>query len=145
MHAADEPPLDGKLQASHSENILEPAAAALNQLSDRGEPRLFELPELCLEKQVDAELPGPTTPDTTTDKANEQASEQADIQVELRIEMGRTKLSRRLLSAIRNGSAIALDSDASQPVDLYAEGRLFGRGEVLVLNDHYCVRVTELL
>ena len=40
---------------------------------------------------------------------------------------------------------VALDKLAGDPVDIYVNGRLIARGEVLVLNDNFCVRVAELL
>src|ERR1044072_2949937 len=43
------------------------------------------------------------------------------------------------------GSVVELDKLAGDPVDVYVNERLVARGEVLVLNDNFCVRVTELL
>jgi flagellar motor switch protein FliN/FliY len=40
---------------------------------------------------------------------------------------------------------VALDKLAGDPVDVYVNGRLVARGEVLVLNDNFCVRVAELI
>ena len=46
---------------------------------------------------------------------------------------------------LRKGSVVTLDKLAGDPVDLYVNGRLVARGEILVLNDNFCVRVAELL
>jgi len=46
---------------------------------------------------------------------------------------------------LRRGSVVTLDKLAGDPVDIYVNGRLIARGEVLVLNDNFCVRVAELL
>ncbi|MFO0885779.1 MAG: FliM/FliN family flagellar motor switch protein [Pirellulales bacterium] len=46
---------------------------------------------------------------------------------------------------LKRGSVVSLDKLAGDPVDIYANGRLIARGEVLVLNDNFCVRVAELL
>ncbi len=46
---------------------------------------------------------------------------------------------------LRKGSVVSLDKLAGDPVDIYVNGRLIARGEVLVLNDNFCVRVAELL
>ena len=46
---------------------------------------------------------------------------------------------------LKRGSVVTLDKLAGDPVDVFVNGRLVARGEVLVLNDNFCVRVTELL
>jgi flagellar motor switch protein FliN/FliY len=46
---------------------------------------------------------------------------------------------------LRCGAVVALDKSAGDPVDVYANGRLVARGEVLVMNDNFCVRVAELI
>ena len=46
---------------------------------------------------------------------------------------------------LRRGSVVALDKLAGDPVDVFVNGRLVARGEVLVLNDNFCVRVAELI
>ncbi len=46
---------------------------------------------------------------------------------------------------LRKGSVVTLDKLAGDPVDLFVNGRLVARGEVLVLNDNFCVRIAELV
>jgi flagellar motor switch protein FliN/FliY len=46
---------------------------------------------------------------------------------------------------LNEGAVVTLDKLAGDPVDIYANGRLIARGEVLVLNDNFCVRVAELI
>ena len=43
------------------------------------------------------------------------------------------------------GAVVTLDRNAGDPVDIFVNGRLIARGEVLVLNDNFCVRVAELV
>ena len=68
-----------------------------------------------------------------------------DVQLELKVELGRTKMSLDDILQLRKGSVVTLDKLAGQPVDIYINGRLVARGEVLVLNDNFCVRVAELV
>jgi flagellar motor switch protein FliN/FliY len=68
-----------------------------------------------------------------------------DVQLDLNIELGRTHLYLEDVLKLRKGSVVSLDSLAGDPVDIYANGRLIARGEVLVLNDNFCVRVAELV
>lgn len=68
-----------------------------------------------------------------------------DVELEVKIELGRTMLSVEDILRLREGSIIQLDKDAGAPVDIYINNRLVAEGEVLVLNDYFCVRVTNIL
>jgi flagellar motor switch protein FliN/FliY len=79
--------------------------------------------------------------------ANEQASMDLlrDVQLDLKIELGRTHMHLEDVLRLKQGAVVTLDKLAGDPVDIYANGRLIARGEVLVLNDNFCVRVAELI
>ena len=79
--------------------------------------------------------------------ANESASLDMlrDVQLDLKIELGRTHMHLEDVLRLKQGAVVALDKLAGDPVDIYANGRLIARGEVLVLNDNFCVRVAELI
>lgn len=68
-----------------------------------------------------------------------------DVQLDLKIELGRTHMYLEDVLRLREGAVVTLDKLAGDPVDIYANGRLIARGEVLVLNDNFCVRVSELI
>jgi flagellar motor switch protein FliN/FliY len=68
-----------------------------------------------------------------------------DVELDLKIELGRTHMYLEDVLKLRKGSVVSLDKLAGDPVDIYVNGRLIARGEVLVLNDNFCVRVAELL
>jgi flagellar motor switch protein FliN/FliY len=68
-----------------------------------------------------------------------------DVDLDLRIELGRTQMYLEDVLKLRRGSVVALDKLAGDPVDIYVNGRLIARGEVLVMNDNFCIRVAELL
>jgi flagellar motor switch protein FliN len=74
--------------------------------------------------------------------ANEQASLDLlrDVQLDLKIELGRTQMHLEEVLRLKQGAVVTLDKLAGDPVDIYANGRLIARGEVLVLNDNFCVR-----
>ena len=82
----------------------------------------------------------PTASETLTDLSNLK-----DVELNLRIELGRTELLIEEVLKLREGSVVALDKLAGDPVDILVNGRLVARGEVLVLNDNFCVRVAEIL
>ena len=100
---------------------------------------------------VDADLPG-MAPFELKDLTGAPASgERAtlellkDVDLDLRIELGRTHMYLEDVLKLKRGSVVTLDKLAGDPVDVFVNGRLVARGEVLVLNDNFCVRVTELL
>jgi flagellar motor switch protein FliN/FliY len=68
-----------------------------------------------------------------------------DVELDLRIELGRTELLIEEVLQLREGTVVPLDKLAGDPVDILVNGRLIARGEVLVLNDNFCVRVAEIL
>ena len=69
----------------------------------------------------------------------------SDVELDLKIELGRTHMYLEEVLKLRRGSVVPLDKLAGDPVDIYVNGRMIARGEVLVLNDNFCVRVAELL
>ena len=68
-----------------------------------------------------------------------------DVQLDMTIELGRTHMQLEDVLKLRQGSVVALDKLAGDPADIYVNGRLVARGEVLVLNDNFCIRVAELI
>ncbi|HIF30218.1 MAG: flagellar motor switch protein FliN [Pirellulaceae bacterium] len=68
-----------------------------------------------------------------------------DVELDLRIELGRATLPLEDVLKLSRGAIVPLDKLAGDPVDIFVNRRLVARGEILVLNDNFCVRVAELL
>lgn len=68
-----------------------------------------------------------------------------DVELDLHIELGRAELMIDEVLSLRDGAVVQLDKMAGDPVDIVVNGRLIARGEVLVLNDNFCVRVAEIV
>ncbi len=68
-----------------------------------------------------------------------------DVQLHVRIELGRTRMLVEDVLRLDQGSVVELDKLAGDPVDIYVNERLVAHGEVLVLNDNFCVRVNEIV
>lgn len=68
-----------------------------------------------------------------------------DLELDLQIELGRTELLIDEVMSLREGAVVPLDKLAGDPVDVLVNGRLLARGEVLILNDKFCVRVAEIV
>lgn len=68
-----------------------------------------------------------------------------DVELDVKIELGRTEMYIEDVLALGAGSVVELDKPAGDPVDIYVNDRLVARGEVLVLNDNFCVRINDIL
>ena len=68
-----------------------------------------------------------------------------DVDLDVKIELGRTYLTVEDVLSLGPGTVVELDKLAGDPVDVIVNGRLIARGEVLVLNDNFCVRVSEII
>lgn len=69
----------------------------------------------------------------------------ADVNLNVTIELGRTRMLVEDVLRLGEGSVVELDKLAGDPVDVFVNGRHVARGEVLVVNDNFCVRVSEIL
>jgi flagellar motor switch protein FliN/FliY len=68
-----------------------------------------------------------------------------DVDLNVKIELGRARMLVEDVLKLGEGSVVELDKLAGDPVDVYVNDRLVARGEVLVLNDNFCVRVNEIM
>lgn len=68
-----------------------------------------------------------------------------DIELPISIELGRTTMLIRDIIRLAPGSIVELDKLSGEPVDLYVNGRLFARGEVVVVDENFAVRLTEII
>ena len=68
-----------------------------------------------------------------------------DVDLNVKIELGRTKMLVEDVLKLAEGSVVELDKLAGDPVDVYVNDQLVARGEVLVLNDNFCVRINEIV
>ncbi len=68
-----------------------------------------------------------------------------DVDLDVKIELGRTRMLVEDVLKLSEGSVVELDKLAGDPVDVFVNDRLVARGEVLVLNDNFCVRVNEIV
>ena len=68
-----------------------------------------------------------------------------DVELNVKIELGRSRMLVEDVLKLGEGSVVELDKLAGDPVDVFVNNRLVARGEVLVLNDNFCVRVNEIV
>ena len=146
------------------ENLTEPTdtdAAAIEDALDSAQQAVSELATDATDAPPDDAAP--QTPDTQTpdteprniDLPNFQEVLQSveangikllhDVDLNVKIELGRTHLLVEDVLKLTEGSVVELDKLAGDPVDVLVNDQLVARGEVLVLNDTFCVRVSEIV
>ncbi len=68
-----------------------------------------------------------------------------DIPVNMSMEIGRTKISIRNLLQLNQGSVVELERLAGEPMDVLVNGTLIARGEVVVVNEKFGIRLTDII
>jgi len=68
-----------------------------------------------------------------------------DVSLQVTVELGRTRMSVRQVLDLQHGSVVELERLAGDVVDVYVNDRLIARGEVVVVDDKFGVRITELI
>jgi flagellar motor switch protein FliN/FliY len=68
-----------------------------------------------------------------------------DVPLEITVELGRSKMTIQELIALSPGSVVELDKIAGEPLDIVVNGRLIARGEAVVVNDKFGIRITDIV
>lgn len=85
----------------------------------------------------------PSQPGATADQGN--ISLLMDVFMEMTVELGRTKMSIKDILQIGEGTIVELDKLAGEPVDILVNHKLIAKGEVVVIDENFGVRVTEII
>lgn len=124
--ASDDPSVEASLEDAQA--TVEETQAAVDAAG--AEPNAFEMPTF-------------EASDSNIDPASIDLL--SDVNLNVKIELGRTKLLVEDVLKLGEGAVVELDKLAGDPVDIFVNERLVARGEVLVLNDNFCIRVSEIL
>jgi flagellar motor switch protein FliN len=84
----------------------------------------------------------PSSPNTASSRRLELL---LDVPLELSVELGRTRMSIQELLSLGPGSVIELDKVAGEPLDILVNDRLVARGEAVVVNDKFGIRITDIV
>jgi flagellar motor switch protein FliN/FliY len=68
-----------------------------------------------------------------------------DVPMEITVELGRSRMTIQELLALSPGSVIELDKLAGEPLDILVNDRLIARGEAVVINDKFGIRITDIV
>ena len=113
------------------QNVEQAVQTLQEETKDAVQPVAFDLPAV-----VDSPL-------SEQDEAN--LSILKDVELRVKIELGRTRMYVEDILKLNEDSVIELDKAAGDPVDIFVNERLVARGEVLVLNENFCIRVSEIV
>lgn len=81
----------------------------------------------------------------TTSEANGDIDMIMDIPVQLSVELGRTRLTIKNILQLGQGSVVELDGMAGEPMDIFVNGYLIAQGEVVVVDQKYGIRLTDII
>jgi flagellar motor switch protein FliN/FliY len=82
---------------------------------------------------------------TTTNGAGNDINMILDIPVQLTVELGRTRIPIKNILQLAQGSVVELDALAGEPMDVLVNGYLIAQGEVVVVNDKFGIRLTDIV
>lgn len=128
--AAGKPAAGPQPESSATATLDEPASAGPAPAADVHPPKSFNLPSF--------DAAGSKHSATGLDLL-------ADVNLNVKIELGRTRMLVEDVLRLAEGSVVELDKLAGDPVDVYVNDRHVARGEVLVLNDNFCIRINEII
>jgi len=157
--------IDAALAAAGQEASVKPATATAvvdERLDSAGRP--FDEVAAAMAAAIESEAaaaramphpPAGSVPFTLPDLASGESESGAalnqaidllrDVQLNVKIELGRTRMLVDDVLRLGEGSVVELDKLAGDPVDVFVNERLVARGEVLVLNDNFCVRINDIV
>jgi len=111
-------------------------AAGSAESAGGGKPANFDLPAL---QSLDA-----ATNEASGGDPERNIELLQDVTLRVKIELGRGRMILRDVLRLAEGSVVELEKLAGDPLDIYVNDRLIGKGEVLVLNENFCVRITQV-
>ena len=126
-------------------SALASAQAAISALGDSDEPEPESEPESAVQLQTPAAVDFPDFQAIDIGEVPKGIDLLSDVNVDVTIELGRTHMLVEDVLRLAEGAVVELDKLAGDPVDIYVNQRLVARGEVLVLNDNFCIRVNDIL
>jgi flagellar motor switch protein FliN/FliY len=124
---------------TYSEDILSTVGAAAMQAAQSAEPS-----PAAVSPSLSFVSFGDSSPQLGDDSSGSFERVQ-DITLEIAVELGRTRMLIKDILDLTSGSIIELEKIAGEPVDLLANGLLIARGEVVVVEDSFGVRITQVI
>ena len=154
MAEDDTPDINEELEGQDNSNIEEPSAMAEDDVEDEWAAAMAEQLDveesgMDMEAGQDSGVQVADIPDlksnATEDSAKVDLDMILDIPVAISMEIGRTKINIRNLLQLNQGSVVELDRFAGEPLDVFVNGTLIAHGEVVVVNEKFGIRLTDVI
>lgn len=136
--------------ADEMENIENPAAGAEDQISE--DDWAAAMAEQAISESIPAQAAQPADifpsfggGSTGAGGMMNELDMILDIPVKMTVELGRTKITIKNLLQLAHGSVVELDAMAGEPMDVLVNGTLIAQGEVVVVNDKFGIRLTDII
>ncbi len=113
-------------------------------MSEEAEAEIVEN-EAAGDERFEPEAIAPASNPTQGPKADVNLDLVLDVQVSLSLQVGQTSISIRELVSLAEGSVVALDRPASEPLDVLVNGTLVAHGEIVVVDGKFGVRLTDVI
>jgi flagellar motor switch protein FliN/FliY len=120
---------------STEQDMADEWAAALEESGDAGGE---DISNIALDELKDTASP-------ISDEEHARLDSILDIPVTISMEVGRSKINIRNLLQLNQGSVVELDRIAGEPLDVLVNGTLIAHGEVVVVNDKFGIRLTDVI
>ena len=104
-----------------------------------------QVEQMTEEAQSAVSVPLPDLGHGTANTTSSEIGMLGDVDLDVRIELGRTSMLVDDVLKLSPDCVVELDKAAGDPVDIFVNGRHVARGEVLVLNENFCVRISEIV
>ena len=137
-------PLNG-LEQGEGDNFADDWAAAMQEQQALAE-RMASAPKSAAAQPMRAEFDDLVAPPPTQGKSEDvNLDVLLDVPVTIAMEIGRTRINIRNLLQLTQGSVVELDRLAGEPMDVMVNGTLIAHGEVVVVNDKFGIRLTDVV
>jgi flagellar motor switch protein FliN/FliY len=134
------------------QDVADEWAAALEEAGDAGNGAEEDPWAAALEEQAEVEAEQAAATQLTEDARSSRVGDSdleldmiLDIPVTISMEIGRTKINIRNLLQLSQGSVVELDRLAGEPMDVLVNNTLIAHGEVVVVNDKFGIRLTDVI
>lgn len=95
--------------------------------------------------EEEEDRPEPILTDILPDGSKVNINMLIDVPVRVTAELGRTRMTVKQILELERGSVIELDRIAGDPIDLFVNDHLIARGEVVIVDDNFGIRITEII
>ena len=148
----DTPDVNEEIEGQEESSISEPGEMAEEDVEDEWAAAMAEqldVEESGMQAGSESNVQVADIPDlqssATEDSAKVDLDMILDIPVTISMEIGRTKINIRNLLQLNQGSVVELDRFAGEPLDVFVNGTLIAHGEVVVVNEKFGIRLTDVI